>query len=302
MPHLIGSAFDDIIAFHDYSPEQKLRALESLGELTGMATVRSVRTDLGLYGRAPRPYEYGAHTFGYIRPPKLDEDTVEIVHAGSIEPEVGLRKTRLWIGLGGMRVAEYPGPGNRTILFDFYGRNQTAKSSEHLHFNAKYQVTGNDSAGVLNLPIFVGLNAGGAGVSFECLTVNVANHDDQAFLSFLEGDAFKLGLRLVTTAQPALAVFSEMALSITKSVAKRHQNVPVQKFALGLDFSDKMAAGARLRQGTYIAVQIPQQDTRMWSWDAWRWSRREGLVVDAVHGTKLIPYNAIMINVRASDE
>jgi hypothetical protein len=297
-----GTAFDDLSAFYECSPEQKLKILEDLGELTGLPTTGSAKTDFSLFGGEPRPYEYGAHTFGYIRPPKPGEESVEIVHAGSIEPEAELRNTRLWIGLGGMRVAEYPGHGRRTILFDFYGRNQMAKVSENLHFNAKYDVADNDSVGVLNLPIFVGLNAGTAGVSFECLTVNVANQEDETFLSFLEGDAFKSGLKLVTTAQPALAVFSEMALSITKSVAKRHRNVPVQKFSLGLDFSDKTAAGARLRQGTYIAVQIPQQDTRIWTWSAWKWSRLDGIVVDATGGTKLLPYNAVIINVRAADE
>ena len=230
------------------------------------------------------------------------EDFVEIVHAGGIDPETELQDSRLWIGLGGLRVADYPGGGARTILFDLYGRNQSAQSSDDLHFNAKYDVAENDSAGVLNLPIFVGLNCGKVGVSFECLTVNVANKNDQTFLRFLEGDVFKSGLKLITTAQPALAQFSEMALSITKNIATRHQNVPVQKFALGLDFSDKTAAGARLRQGTYVAVQIPQQDARIWSWDAWRWSRRDGLVMDAPEGRRLLPYNSVIINVRAAED
>lgn len=77
--------------------------------------------------------------------------------------------SRLWIGLGGLRIANYPERGARTIIFDFYGRNQTARSSEDLHFHGKYDVAENDSVGVLNLPLFVDLNAGDVGVHSSVL-------------------------------------------------------------------------------------------------------------------------------------
>lgn len=300
MPPNGSSAFSDIQTFSELDAHRKNEVLESLGELAAETGLSAEKSTFGFFDRAARPYDFGAHTFGYIRPAEPDEAHVEIVHAGNIQPDVALKDASIWIGLGGLRVASYPGRGKRTILFDFYARNQIKKESENLHYNAKYTVADNDHAGVLNLPIFVDLSVGETGVAFECVTVNVSNHDDEAFLSFLEGDAFKSGLKLAKTLQPAIAVFSETALSITRSIAKRNRNVPVQKFALGLDFSDRTAAGARLREGTYVAVQIPQQDTRIWSWPDWVWSCSDGLIVDAATRSKLLPFNAVTINVRAA--
>jgi len=105
--------------------------LEDIGDLTTAPVTGIAKEDFGLFGGEPRPYEYGAHAFGYIRPGMPNEDMVEIVHAGSIEPASSMRNTRLWIGLGGLRVADYPGSGKPRILFDFYGRNQTVDSAEN---------------------------------------------------------------------------------------------------------------------------------------------------------------------------
>ena len=48
-----------------------------------------------------------------------------------------------------------------------------------------------------------------------------------------------------------------MALGLAKTIGKRHRNVPVQDFDLGLDFST-IPLGARLAEGAYLAVQIPE--------------------------------------------
>src|SRR6266571_4023974 len=90
---------------------------------------------------------------------------------------------------------------------------------EHLHFNATYRVQQGEHAGISGYPIFTGLNAGHEGMTLKCRTINVSNDEDEAFLSFLESDVFKAGLQLVTTAQPVIAPFSEMALGIAKTIA-----------------------------------------------------------------------------------
>jgi hypothetical protein len=298
MPKATPSAFDGIRTFHEFKPDEKAAVLASLGELVATPLVGAPRSDFGIFGSTPRVFDRGAHTFGYVRPAETGESLIEIRHAGNIAPEMELRNSQLWIGLSGLRIAEYPGRGKHSILFGFYGRNQTAKTKENLHFSAKYSAMNGDSVGVLNLPIFVGLNVGDEGVAFECLTVNILNNDDEAFLSFLDGELFKSGLKLVKAAQPAIAMFSEMALGITKSLLRQRRNIPVQKFALGLDFADRIPGGARLRQGTYIATQIPAQDSRIWSWNDWVWDCQIGMVVDKETKTKPIPHNSVLFNVR----
>lgn len=154
---------------------------------------------------------------------------------------------------------------------------------------------GEESA-IIGYPIFVGLNVGSEGVVFRCLTVNVKNEDDEALLGFLESDVFKTGLGLATTAQPAIAPLSGMAVALTKSIAGRYKNVPVQDFYMGLDFTE-IAFRARLAEGSYLAVQIPEAFERIWDWDEWVYRPKSGQVVSRDDEAQLIPYNYLVFSV-----
>jgi hypothetical protein len=57
-----------------------------------------------------------------------------------------------------------------------------------------------------------------------------------------------------------------LALLVTKAIARRHRNVPVQEFYLGLDFGST-ATGARLAEGSYLAVQVPEAVQTVWDWE-----------------------------------
>jgi hypothetical protein len=157
----------------------------------------------------------------------------------------------------GLRAASYPDSGDHRVLFDFYAQNQVSEGIEHLHFNSTLRVTEGESAAIVGYPVFIGLGVPPAGVAFKCLTVNVKNDEDKRFPAALESDVFKSGRRLPATLQPAIAPLAGLATALTKSVVARHRNVAVQEFYLGLDFS-RVVTGARLRAGTYIAVQIPE--------------------------------------------
>jgi hypothetical protein len=126
--------------------------------------------------------------------------------------------------------------------------------------------------------------------------VNVKNDDDEAFLGFLESDVFKEGLRLAATAQPVIGLFSQTALSLTKAIAKRNRNVAVQDFYMGLDFSD-IRTRARLREGSYIAVQIPERSVVVWDWREWVYNPNNGQIVNAADPAQLIPYNYVVLGV-----
>ncbi len=221
---------------------------------------------------------------------------LRIQHAGNIEPEPSLRNARVTVTLDRLRIAAYPGGGTHCVLFDFSAQNQIPGTPEHLHFNATYRAREGEQVGVIGHPLFVGLSVGTEGLGFHCYTVNVKNDEDEAFLRFLDTGVFKAGLRLASAAQPAIAPLSGMALGLTRAIAARNRNAPVQDFYMGLDFSS-VPTGARLAVGTYLAVQIPENLTRVWNWENWEYDPRNGQVVHRDHVTQLIPHNYVAFGV-----
>jgi hypothetical protein len=243
-----------------------------------------------------RPWQHTAHAFGYLSPAAPGDKPRPIQHAGNIKPDSSLKGARIKITLDRLRVADYPGRGTHRILFDFYAQNQVPGNVEHLHFNATYRVREGQQAGITGYPIFIGLNVGTEGVAFKCFTVNVKNDQDEALLGAMESDVFKAGLRLATTMQPAIAPLSGMAVALTRSIATRTRNVAVQDFFLGLDFT-AVATRARLAEGSYLAVQVPEALEQVWDWNDWVYQPTSGQVVSKDDPTQLIPYNYVVLGV-----
>jgi hypothetical protein len=244
----------------------------------------------------PKPWQHTAHAFGYVAPGGSNADELPILMAGKIVADETLRKSRIKITLDRLRIADYPGGGMHHVLFDFYAQNQSESGVEQLHFNSTFRAQEGEQAGVVGFPIFVGLNVGDQGVAFRCFTVNVKNDNDESFLAFLESDTFRSGLKLANTAQPALAPLSEMAFALTKAIAQRNRNVPVQDFYLGLDFSN-IATRAKLAEGSYIAVQIPETMETLWNWSDWVFHTGSGQVVRSGASKELIPYNYAVFSI-----
>jgi len=241
-------------------------------------------------------WRYTNHHFGFISAEASDERYRPIVPAGTIEPDHTLKGTRIKVTLDKLRVAKYPGKGEHSILFDFFGRNQLQETTEDLHFNATYRAPDGDSAGINGYPIFVGLTVGGDGVAFRCSTVNVASKIDKGLAAIFDSDVFKQGLKLTTAAQPALAPFVTMAQGVTKSILSRSENERVQEFSLGLDFASS-ATSAKLREGSFVVVQGPDD---AWSWNDWVYDIQSSRIV--LHADASAPcYNYIIFGIsRAS--
>jgi hypothetical protein len=234
------------------------------------------------------------HLFGYLPPTPAGGEPIPVRGAGEVSPDRSLAGARVRITIDRLRVAQYPGGGTHRVLFDFSARNSAAGEPADLHFNAVYRVREGESAGIAGYPVFDGLKVGPGGIALRCYTVNVRNDRDEAVLSALEGDAFKAGLALVKAAQPALAPLSALAIGLTRSVAGRSRNVPVQDFSLGLDFGSNLT-GARLVEGSYLAAQVPDDDATGWDWGRWAYDPRTGRVADA--DGKPLPYNYIILGV-----
>jgi len=298
--------FEDLPVLGKMDPAQAADRLREQGDSESAAALETVR-EMETFGTRrlwpfqDRPWQHTSHAFGYLPPASPGSDLLPLRHAGTVDPDLSLKNSRIKITLDRLRVAGYPGTGTHRILFDFSAQNQVPGSVEHLHFNAAYRVREGEQAAIMGYPIFVGLNVGTQGVAFKCFTVNVKNDDDEALLGFLESDVFTAGLRLVSTAQPAIAPLSGMAVALTRSIAGRHRNVPVQEFHLGLDFSN-IATGARLAPGSYIAVQIPETLERVWDWNDWVYHPSSGQVVNKDDPELLIPYNYVVFGVSRYDE
>jgi hypothetical protein len=244
----------------------------------------------------PKPWRHTAHAIGFLRIAEPGMESIQIRHAGNIAADEALKNGRLRITLNRLRVAAYPGGGMHRILFDFYAQNQVPNVTEELHFNSTFRAQEGQEVAVVGYPIFVGLNVGTEGVAFRCYTVNVKNDADEAFLNILESDVAQSGLKLATVAQPALGPFVKVALGLTRAIAQRNRNVPVQDFYLGLDFTGT-TMGARLAQGDYIAVQIPERLQVVWDWSEWIYNPNSGHIVNKARPTELIPYNYLVFGV-----
>lgn len=92
-----------------------------------------------------------------------------------------------------------------------------------------------------------------------------------------------------------MAPLSALAVNLTKSVAGRSRNVPVQDFYLGLDFGSN-PMGARLAEVNYLAVQVPEDKAVSWDWAKWVYEPRAGQVVGAT-AKEPLPYNYVVFGV-----
>jgi hypothetical protein len=244
-----------------------------------------------------RAWQHTAHAIGYLAPVDGPQTSLlEIQQAGNIASDEALKGSRIKLTLDGLRVADYPGRGTHRVLFDFAARNQTGKGAEQLHFHTTYPVREGEQAAAQGRPIFVGLQVGADGLFLQCATLNVLNQGDEALLRFLDGDAFKGGLQLLTTAQPVLAPFVALTLGLTETIAARNRNVTVQAVDMGLDFS-RIPLRPKLAEGSYIAVQIPETLQSVWSWEDWRYDPITGHVVNTLERDLLIPYNYFVVSV-----
>jgi hypothetical protein len=310
-----SSWFENLPVVGQLPPEQAAGKLREVGEEevaeqleqsegeTARAFGPGEKKGLSWWPFQDKPWQYTAHTFGYLGPVASGSgpQPVRSVEDVKVDPNNNLRGARIKLTLNRLRIASYPGGGMHRVLLHCYVQNQTPGKAQPLHFNATYRAHEGESAGVQGYPLFVGLSVGQEGITLKCRTINVRNDQDEAFLSFLESDTFKAGLHLVSTAQPVLAPFSEMAYSIAKMVAARNRNVSVQDFDLGLDFSTTPMQG-RLAEGAYLAVQIPESFSAIWDWDDWVYLPTKGLVVKRDNQQELIPYNYLVFGVSRYDE
>src|SRR5947209_5257031 len=88
-----------------------------------------------------RPWQYTAHTFGYLAPVAFGSgpQPVRYVEDVKVDPNNTLRGERIKLTLNRLRIAAYPGGGMHRVLLHCYVQNQTPGKAQPLHFNATYR-------------------------------------------------------------------------------------------------------------------------------------------------------------------
>lgn len=221
----------------------------------------------------------------------------EIENAIGMKADDSLQDQALKITLDCFYCHNYPGLGKHTVLCDFSGKNQCPDEREPMRFTVSVSANDRAPAAHVGLPIFVGVNVGRDGLSFEGRTVNVCSSADDLVLEALGASAFRDGLSLLTTAQPVLKPFVKLAEGAVGSILKRRKNREVFKFSLGLDFS-KSATSAKLRLGSYVVVQTDEHD---WDWSDFVWDA-SGSIRPKESGEGRIGLNYLVFGVTRASE
>jgi hypothetical protein len=292
--------FEEIPVIGHFTLDEAAGKLRQIGAMTEAAEIERPGPltggfrDLFDWG-AEKAWRYTTHQFGYVAPLTNGIPAAQpIRYAGAIEPDSTLQNGRINIHLDRLRIYEYPGGGQHHVMLTFKGQNQLPGSPEVVSFSQTFRVQERQLAGVTGYPIFIGLHVGTLGAAFQGFTVNVKNDADGAFLDLLDSPSFQSGLNLLTGIQPVLKPFTDMTLGVAKMLAKRNENVAVQDFYLGLDFT-MSAFGSRLAEGNYVAVQVPSETAI--NWDEWAFNPAIGAVVHSTNSTESLPYNYVVFRV-----
>ncbi len=303
--------FDDLPMLGQMPPAQAAAKLREVGEdevadaienaqykVTTDSTKFGIPEDLGL---RPQLWVYSSHIFGYSVP-EPNKTALSIQSASDISADHTLKNTRIKIILKHMHVEAYPGGGTHHIFFNFQAQNQLTDRVETLNFPTTHRVREGKEVAIIEQPIFTALNVGIQGVAFHCVAVNVKNEEDERILKRLESPLFQPGLTLSTMlTNPVIALFSELGIALISLLANRYKNYTAQNFQMGLDFGTDPRY-ARLAEGDYIAVQIPESMKLAWDWDEWVYDPSSGQVVNDYDRTELIPYNYIIFSVSRYEE
>ncbi|MFA7764847.1 hypothetical protein [Streptomyces sp. NRRL S-448] len=266
-------------------------------EMAAASAGSSVDTFTGdpLFGRLFNRFMKTTHLCGFLP----ESGAGEILPASAALPDQSLQTKRLKITLDGLHVARYPGRGTHELLFDFVVQYQSStRGTSGYHYNSRFRAKNGETVPVRNFPIFHGLKPHADGISFGFQTINLSSTFDQGVLDFLAADEFKLGLSLLGATNPLLGQLSEVASSLTRWIASQSKNVKVQEFRQGLDFLPGRL-GAGLAEGSYIIVQVPQENANEWDWSEWS---VDGTLMRLVHRgdpSTTLDFNHLVFGVRA---
>jgi hypothetical protein len=290
--------FPDCPAIGTMSPEARDAKIQEIYEDQEFPSAGEYQQKRGWGWGPPKPWEYSIHKFGFIDSVDDRSGLGAIAPAERINPDNKLQDGRINIHLNALNIFEYPGSGEHEIMVTFKAQNQIA-TPELVTFSQVFRGVNDGSVGITGYPVFLGLNVGKLGVAFQVFTVNVKNKNDEAILDMLDSPLFRSGLNLLNAAQPAVKPLTELCTGLAKMMAARNKNVAVQDFYMGLDFNSNHL-GARLAQGDYVAVQVPNHTAI--SWDQWTYDANIQTIRNKDDANMTLPFNYVIFNVSKDPE
>lgn len=261
----------------DYDAAQAFRTLAARGQGVSLPGVNY-------------PWKATGVRIGYVVPGNGDR-LVEVKPASSVDPDRGVIGQRIQVALDGLFVQEFPGLGVHKVLCEFAGKNQAQGTQEEVRFSLTTEARDGTTSAVRGAPIFVNLEVGQNGVSFEGRIINVQSSTDEWLLKALNSEAFKNGLSLLNSTQPVLRPFTTLTADAVEAVLERKKNKQVFNFNLGLDFSNN-ASAIRLCFGSYVIVQT---DDTAWSWADIRLDRETNIAVTSER--EPLPFNHLIVGI-----
>lgn len=230
------------------------------------------------------------YEFGYLG----TEGATSITDARLIQADQSLKGKKIKITLDSLRVEKYPGKkGTHSILFNVHGQTQSGNEIIPLSYSLGVEARDGDVPLVMGKGIFVGLEVGSEGVDLKGQTINIKNIEDKTLFNIIKGTVFGRGMRLLNSVASSFQPLCEVVEGITADLSKRYDGQNVQSFEIGLDFT-KVQSHAKLREGTYIIVQIPPSHPKL-NWDNWEFA--SGGIVKKGGKLEPLPYNCIVLGV-----
>ncbi|MBY5716394.1 hypothetical protein HFO33_07280 [Rhizobium leguminosarum] len=235
------------------------------------------------------------HLIGYV-PADASGDHHAIIGAETIDPEDSLKGQAITVRLLRLGIFDYPGgKGQHDVLAEFGVRDAKSPTAERVHFSQAYYATQPGYA-VNGFPVFKDVQIDNDGLSMTCRMVNVCNKADLGLLATLSSPIFQQGLDLAGAFQPAMKPLTELALGLTTAFAKRNENALVQNVQFQLAFTATPFA-PRLRQGTYVFVQIPEDQVGLFDWSEWAYFPNLNAVAQKADAKKPLMNNHFVLGI-----
>ena len=249
------------------SPGQIAQYLTDIGDLDAALEFTQAAASGQSFSLFSKPYTRTGMVIGFI--PPNGGRVCDVVGTSQVSADTRLIGKPIKITLDKFYVAEYPGTGKHSIMCEFCGKNQVVGEAESLSFALQLEARDGSAAAIAGAPIFMGLRVAPDGISFKGKTVNVKSSLDDAIVQALDTPAFKSGLTLLHTAQPALKPLTALSAAIVRAVVNKKKNVEVHSFDIGLDFGTGTTS-TRLRCGSYVVAQIDAATN--WDWSQYEWN------------------------------
>ncbi|MBR9765703.1 MAG: hypothetical protein GYB53_19820 [Rhodobacteraceae bacterium] len=193
-----------------------------------------------------------------------------------------------------LHVHRYPGLGPHDILFEgTIAWDSLKKEGSKSHFARQLSVR-SGAAAIGGWPLFSELIVPERGITLAFQTINLSSRLDKALSDALGSKEFEQGLKLVGGAMPAVAQVSTLVRGLIEWAAAQSGNCAVQQVDIGLDARNPGAPGARLAEGSYVFLQVPQAVADVWHFDQWKWSSETNTIVSYENGQPLVANHFIV--------